>query len=253
MELRTKQFLLTVSAGKRLIAKAIPALEPVKRALKGHTVVIISGSTNGYVAEELLSLIGQRGDFSKNSFLRGVHVGPGREAEKGPYSATDVVIEKGQWVRGKTIFDAASGLGSEDVVIKGANAVDPVRKIAGIQVGNPMLGTSAPILQAVLGRRTQLILPVGLEKRVFGDIAATAARINRPSASGTRLLPVSGTIVTELEALPLLTGASAELVAAGGVLGAEGSCWLAVSGTEGQLQAATELIGSLVAEPAFGE
>ncbi|WP_156496379.1 hypothetical protein [Clostridium coskatii] len=33
----------------------------------------------------------------------------------------------------------------------------------------------------------------------------------------------------------MLTGISAELVAAGGICGAEGSCWMAITGTEEQL------------------
>lgn len=248
---KTKQFQLTVAAGKRLIAKAVLQLEQVKKALNGHTIVIVSGSTNGYVAEELLSQIGQKGNFDKKSFLRGVNTAPGVKVAKGEYSGTDVVIENGVWVKGKTIFDAAPGLGSDDVILKGANAVEPDRKLAGIQIANPKLGTSEPILEAVLGRRTQLIIPVGLEKRVFGSIAEMASRINSPSASGTRLLPVAGTIITELEAVQILSGASAELVAAGGIFGAEGCCWLAVSGSQEQLSAAENVIQSVQKEPAF--
>ena len=253
MELQTKQFHFTVSAGKRLIAKSIITLEPIKKALNGHTIVVIAGSTNGYVAEELLTAIGQKGDFSKNSFMRGLNVGPGRKAENGAYNATDVVIESGLWVKGKTIFDVAADLGCDDVIIKGANALDLKRKLAGISIGHPALGTSGPILQAALGRKAQLILPIGLEKRVTGNIAEIAALLSSPSASGTRLLPVSGTIITELEAVELLTGASAQLVSAGGVLGAEGSYWIAVTGTEGQLKVASDIIKSIINEPPFGE
>ena len=167
MQNSTKQFLLTVAAGKRLIAKAVVSLEPVKKALSNYTIVITAGSTNGYVAEEMLSHIGQKGDFSKNSFVRGVNLGPGGKIEKGPYSGSDVVIEKGIWLKGKTINDVVSGMGSNDVIIKGANAVDAERKLAGVQVGNPVLGTSEPVLQANVGRRVQLIIPIGLEKTRF--------------------------------------------------------------------------------------
>lgn len=252
MNFSTKQYLLTVAAGKRLIAKATAALVPVKEALTGHTIVIVSGSTNGYIAEELLTLIGQRGDFCKDSFLRGVNIAPGRKVERGEYTGTDVVIESGSWVKGKTIFEVGPSLSSDDVIIKGANAVDGERKLAGIQIANPTFGTSAMVMQAVMGRRTQLILPVGLEKRVMGNIAELAARVNSASASGPRLFPVSGTIITELEAISLLTGATADLVAGGGVLGAEGCCWLAVTGTDKQLQTTSEILAPLITEPTFG-
>lgn len=248
---KTMQFLITVSAGKRLIAKAISGLEQIRTALDGHTIVIIAGSTNGYVAEELLTLIGQKGNFDKKSFLRGTNLGPGANIPKGEYSGTDIVIENGTWIKGKTIFDVAPHLDANDIILKGANAVEPDRKLAGIQIANPTFGTSGPILEAVMGRRVQLIIPVGLEKRVFGSIAETASKLNGPSASGTRLLPITGTIITELEAITLLSGASAELVAAGGILGAEGSCWIAVSGTTEQLGVAADTIHAIQKEPAF--
>ena len=88
------------------------------------------------------------------------------------------------------------------------------------------------------------ILPIGLEKRVFGDIGTIAAKLNATNASGVRMLAVSGTIVTELDALERLTGVNAELVAAGGIYGAEGSCWIAVTGREDQVGQALALTKS---------
>jgi hypothetical protein len=49
-----KQFVVTPSAGKRLIAKALASHPAVSDALKNGTVVIVAGTTNGYVAEEVL-------------------------------------------------------------------------------------------------------------------------------------------------------------------------------------------------------
>ncbi|WP_196598187.1 hypothetical protein [Pectinatus frisingensis] len=248
---KTEQFQVSVAAGKRLIAKAVINMEQIKIASQEHTVVIISGSTNGYVAEELLKKIQQKDDFSKESFLRGVNVIHGAKIPKGKWSNTDVVIEKGIWVKGKTIFDVAADLGKNDIILKGANAVQPDRKLAGIQIANPKLGTSGPILEAVLGRRVQLILPVGLEKRVFGNIVEMAELINDSSTSGTRLLPITGTIITELEAINILSGAHAELIAAGGIFGAEGSCRFAVSGTDKQLTKMADIMHVVQKEPFF--
>ena len=246
-----KQFLITIPAGKRLIARAVVALGQIKEALKSHTIVIVSGTTNGYIAEELLAIIGQTDDFSKEMFFRGINVGLGIMPQKGKYSGTDVVIEKGKWIKEKTIFDVAQSLGQGDIILKGANAIDSERKLAGIQIANPTIGTSGPILQAVIGRRVELIIPVGLEKRVFGSISEIAAKLNEPSSTGLRMLPVSGTVITELEAIKILTGLSAELVAAGGVCGAEGSYWIAVTGKQEQVDAASEIIKSIANEPPF--
>jgi len=45
------QFVLTVAAGKRLIGKALAAHPAVQAASRSATLVIIAGTTNGYVAE----------------------------------------------------------------------------------------------------------------------------------------------------------------------------------------------------------
>jgi hypothetical protein len=138
-----------------------------------------------------------------------------------------------------------------DVILKGANAVDLQRKQAAILIGHPKAGTIAVALQAVLGRRVKLIIPVGLEKRVNGDVFYLAEKVNAPSAEGIRLFPTPGQVFTEVEAIQLLTGAEADLISGGGVCGAEGSCWLAVSGTKEQEEAAEKLLDSVVSEPAF--
>lgn len=53
-----KQFVVTPSAGKRLIAKALTMHPAVLEALKNGTVVVVAGTTNGYVAEEILKSLG---------------------------------------------------------------------------------------------------------------------------------------------------------------------------------------------------
>ena len=92
---------------------------------------------------------------------------------------------------------------------------------------------------------------MGLEKRVYENLDDLAATMNIPGVQGPRFLPVPGEIFTELDAIELLTGASASLVAAGGVSGAEGSVWLAVSGKPRQEKATETLIKSIINEPAF--
>ena len=49
-----KQFLITPSAGKRLIAKTLAKHPAIVKALRNGTLVIVAGTTNGYVAEEIL-------------------------------------------------------------------------------------------------------------------------------------------------------------------------------------------------------
>jgi hypothetical protein len=248
-----KQFLVTPAAGKRLIGKALAKHPEIFKVLQSGTIVIVAGTTNGYVAEEILATIGEAGNFSRQSFFRGVTLPPsfsGHAPHAGELPC-DIVIVKGVWQKGKTIFDVAGDLQEGDIILKGANALDLSKKRAAIYIAHPQAGTTGAILPAVAGRRVRLMIPVGLEKRVYGDIDDLAAKINAPGVQGPRLLPVPGEVFTELDAIVSLTGAHAELVAAGGICGAEGSVWLVVSGKSSQVYAAEELLKSVSAEPAF--
>jgi hypothetical protein len=118
-------------------------------------------------------------------------------------------------------------------------------------IGHPKAGTIGLALPAVVGRRVKLIIPVGLEKRVDSDLFELAKKLNAPGAGGSRLLPVPGEVFTELDALAALTGADVELVAAGGVCGAEGACLIAVTGNEDQEEYAMQIFASVADEPAF--
>jgi len=247
------QFILTPAAGKRLIGKALAAHPTVQAASRYVTLVIIAGTTNGYAAEEILLGLAQADGFSRKRFFRGIVLPSGRTTKEGrlPDESDfpgDVVIVKGVWQKGKTLFDVADSLREGDVILKGANALDLTRKQAAVLIGHPRGGTTITALQAAVGRRVQLILPVGLEKRVPGDLMELAARINAPGESGFRLLPVPGEVFTEIDAIRLLTGAETEMLAAGGVGGAEGAVWLALRGSDEQLQRAEELIKEVSAE-----
>lgn len=251
------QSMLTPAAGKRLIGKGMAAHPAIKAALKSGTIVIVAGTTNGYVAEEILTSIGQVAGFSKKRYFRGITLPPtqrvtetGRLPDEGGFQG-DVIIKDGLFVRGKTIDDVANDLKEGDIIVKGANALDVAHRRAAVLVGNPSGGTIMVALRAAVGKRVRLIIPVGLEKRVPGNLDELAAKVNTPGAKGLRLVSAPGEVFTEIDALAVLAGVSAELVAAGGVGGAEGCVWLAVSGTPEAEQKAEELLRSVAGEPAF--
>jgi hypothetical protein len=252
-----KQFLITPQAGKRLIARTLANHPAIIKALKKGTLVIVAGTTNGYVAEEILKNHKIVNDFSRKHFFRGITMPPtktvtkeGRLSDESKFPG-DIIITKGVWEKGKTIADVIDELKEGDVILKGANALDLTRKQAAILIGHPKAGTIGLALPAVVGRRVKLIIPVGLEKRINGDLNNIAEKLNSPGAGGYRLLPVPGEVFTELEALRALTGAEVELIAAGGVCGAEGSCWITVNGSEEQEEFAEQIITSMADEPPF--
>lgn len=242
-----KQSCITPVMGKRLIGKGMAQHPQVQDILEKGTLVIIAGTTNGYVAEEILGALGQVEGFTRVGFRRGVTAGPGGKLADAAFPG-DVVIVDGVWQKGKTIFDAAGDLDAGDIVLKGANALDPYGQAA-VQIAATDSGTVHAALSAVYGRRARLIIPVGVEKRVFDDVVELAKVINAPEASGPRLYPIFGEVFTELDAIELLTGAYAQLIAAGGIYGAEGSAWVVVSGSDEQEDAAAALIRSVRDEP----
>ena len=220
---------LTPEQGKKLIAKAIAVLPDVVETVRKGTCVVITGTTNRYVAEELLKLIGE--DASLPGFFRGVTVPRGVKAEAAD-PVEDVVIVKGKRVRGKTVFDVAPGMGKDDLIFKGANAVNLETGEAAVLVGNPALGTSLPLLQASYGRRVPVIIPVGVEKRVPAPIRMLAEQVRDPDTAGLHMLPLPGEVFTELDALETLYDLEAEIIASGGVMGAEGAVYFLVSGED---------------------
>jgi hypothetical protein len=243
-----KQYIITPAMGKRLIGMAIANHPDIQRVLVKGSLVIIGGSTNGYVAEEVLKSIGQSEGFSKAGFRRGLVAPTGFDVPKIDFPG-DVFIQDGEWVKGRTIFDVVDGLKTGDMVVKGANVFDN-RRQAAVHIGGSTGGTILCALTAIIGRRVGLMVPVGLEKRVFEDVNEIAARCNAPGASGPRLMPLPGKTFTEIDAIKLLTGAGAFLISAGGVYGAEGAVRLGISGDEGQMETAGNLIDSLIDEPA---
>ena len=180
-----KQFLITPSAGKRLIAKTLVSHPAIKKALKCGTLVIVAGTTNGYVAEEIFRYNNISNDFYRGRFFRGIILPPaqsitveGRLGDESKFPG-DVVITDSVWQKGKTIGDVVDSLKEGDVIVKGANALYLTRKQAAILIGHPKAGTMGLALPAIVGRRVKLIIPVGIEKRIIGDLSLLAENSTR--------------------------------------------------------------------------
>lgn len=245
----TCEIMLTVAMGKRLIARGLMADARVADAMRNHKLLIIGGSTNGYVAEEALKALGDTRAFDKRGFRRGVTAAPGAHMQTKP-CGFDMLIDKGSVRTDGDVFAFVNDLGEGDMIMKGANALYLPGGEAGVLIGHPQGGTVIPTIAAQIGRRVSVVVPVGLEKRVEEPIAALAAVANSAEADGPRLCPLPGRTFTELDAIAALTGAKAKLLAAGGVLGAEGCVWLAVSGTDEQIQTVRALHKELSDESA---
>jgi len=254
--------ILTVAESKRLIGKAVAQMPIVKNALANGMVIIIKGTTNAYVAEEIT---GKKADHA--AFVTG-RIEPEKGTKNLPRvkPVNHLILEKGKVVD-IPLAEAAKKLKAGDVVIKGANALDYKNKIAAVNILDPAGGTTGITMPFIVARKAHLVIPVGLEKLVAGDVVDLTLKMREPMESlpaaskrSSALFPghilpsmwlLTGEIVTELEAINILTGATAFQSSAGGVSGAEGSCWIVFRGTRDQVKKAMELVNAIQGEPAY--
>src|SRR5512136_1664435 len=254
--------ILTPAESKRLIGKAVAQMPIVKNALANGMVIIIKGTTNAYVAEEIT-----RNKADHAAFVTG-RIEPEKGAKNLPKvkPIPHLILEKGKVVD-IPLPEAAKKLKAGDVVIKGANALDYKNKMAATDILDPAGGTLGATFPFVVARKVYFVIPVGLEKLVAGDIVDLTLKMREPmeslpAPSGSSSAPfpgdiipsmwlLTGEIVTELEAIKILTGATAFQSSAGGVSGAEGGVWLVFRGTRDQVKKALDLVRSIQGEPPY--
>lgn len=243
-----RQFVLTVAESKRLIAKAVVALPEVQRAMKDGTVVVATGTTNAYVLEELW---GRKID--KRCYRSGITTPdePERSPEPQGKKIPDVVFVKGKVESKYDRVNAVEDMKKGDVYIKGANVLNYDDNVAGILIGGMDGATIGNTIGHIIGKQIQLIIPVGLEKLTYEDINELHLIASEEDYEGPRMWPITGTIVTEIEAVAILAGVDAYHYSAGGIAGAEGAVRILVEGTDEEVEETLELVKSIKGEPRY--
>lgn len=246
---------LTVADGKRLIGKAVARMPLVKKALRDGMVIITRGTTNTYVAEEILGKKIAHGVFVTGRILPTKNA---RTLPRVPRSKrmSEIVIVKGKVVSDLPYAEAVKRLKAGDVVIKGANLLDYPNKTAGVMIGAPNSGTIGACYPYIIAKRAHLVIPVGLEKQGSSPLIEVQRKMRQPirSVSPRRvysMFMVTGTIVTEIEALKILGDVDAFQCAAGGIGGAQGSSWLVWRGPKAKVENALKIARSVQGEPPF--
>ena len=240
---------LTVAESKRLIAKGVRAIDYVDRALEEGIVAVPKGTTNAYVAEELL---GRK--IEKTHYVLGATFPRGSKPFQIDGSLPDVVIRNGEVIEDMPAIEAAKEMGPGDVFIKGANAINPALDQAALLIGDPTGGTMGAALGILTARRAHLLVPAGLEKTVPVDLDRVSQRLKTEPGRAPifGLWPFTAHVFTEADALRELTAVEAIPVSAGGIGGAEGAVWLMLSGSEHQLDETMTVLDGVWGEPAFG-
>lgn len=267
---------LTPSESKRLIAKAVAALPEVRKALQSGRMIISEGTTNAYVIEELFDT-----PISKEIYACGVISGGGMSAvpaelrimphllkcgkavdarppeeqrlkpeSPGESEDADEFHPKDNW---ELHAELIKEFEADDVLIKGATAVDQWGN-AGVFVAEGDGGSIGRDLPVVLARGAHLIVPVGLEKLVPSVAEASKncsiQRFKHAFGFCPAVMPlINGKVVTEVQALKILTDVTAIHVASGGIGGSEGTVVLSVGGEEKGVDQAFELVKSIKGEP----
>jgi len=237
---------LTPPMSKRLIAKGVAALPQVRAALESGRIVVTLGTTNAYVAEELLGEPIDRGAFAAGFIDDRWNINA-RLGELG-----DLVLEDGKRIEigpEETLTSLTAG----DVVIKGGNALDP-EGVVGVLMGASTGGTIGRYVATCLARGIELVAPIGLSKSVHTSIVELSkemgiGRTTFRSGMPCGIFPLHARVVTEVDALGTLFAVRAFHVTSGGVGIGAGAVSLLIEGEEPAVRDAFALVEALRDEP----
>lgn len=242
-------FTLIPAESRRLIAKAVVQMEEIKIAKKKAYIILNGGTTNGYIAQELL---GMR-DLEPQKFTGGTNTHRllcVTDADK--RTPFPIILYKGER-SSKTLPEALQDFHIETVLIKGANAIDPEGNVGVITSGFDG-GTIGATYGTVTSQGLKYIFAVGLEKMVASvKVAAAWAGAKTFDYTmgadfGMFCIP-NGTIVTEIEALKILADVEAKHIASGGVGESAGAVVLVIKGEEANVRKAISIVEPIKGEP----
>jgi len=234
-------FTLTPSESKRLIAKGVAAMDIVKKARENAYILLAGGTSNAFIAEELLGR-----DFEPEKCSFGISTsGVLCNTPLDTLKMFPNVLYKGE-PSSVTFEEAFQDFHPDTVVIKGGNAIDAEGNV-GIVTSGFDGGTVPRVLGYLTSTGLNFITPVGLEKMVPSVIegckAVGAKKFDYSLGANFGMFHIATSIAfTEIEALKTLFDVKGTLVCAGGVGGNEGSVTLAVDGEEENIKKMVEFL-----------
>ena len=229
-------------ASKRLIAHGVAAHPKVLHAIGQGTVVITLGTTNAYVAEALLGTAIDHAAFAAgvidDRWNINARIGDARE----------IVLRCGEAIEIEP-EELLASLGPDDVVIKGGNALDPFGTV-GVLMAASTGGTVGRYVATALARGVGIVVPISVGKSIHTSAADLALEMGSKQiqlADGipSGLYPLTGHVVSEIEALQLLYGVDAMHVASGGIGEGAGSVSLLLEGEDESVRTAFDFLASL--------
>jgi len=240
-------FTLTPAESKRLIAKSLVAIPEVRQAKEEGYLIVGRGSTNAYIVEELLEKSIEKEKYVAGQIIKGITCALLQGVRLQPVTFHKYKLLE---VEPSTVIDK---LGSGDVLLKGANAIDHTGAV-GVVMASPVGGTMGEFYLPMKARGGTIIYPVGLEKMVLSVEEASQMgglhAIERSIGARVGMVCVSdGTTYTELDALEDLFAVEAVHFASGGYGGSEGSVSIIVEGYEEDVNHCCDYIEGIKGEP----
>ena len=233
---------LNSTTAKRLIAQGVATHPLVSNALSQGTVVVTLGTTNGYVAAELVGAPIDQGAFAAGVIDDRWNI----NARLG--EASDLVLRDGEQIPfdEKAVLDA---LTAGDVVIKGGNALDPFGTV-GVLMAAATGGTVGRYVPTAQARGVDIVIPISLSKSIHASVANLALemgsrKVELAMGIPCGMFPLTGHVVTEIEALALLFDVHATHVCSSGIGIGQGSVSLLIEGEEANVRAAFARVDEL--------
>ena len=244
------QVTLIPPESKKLISHAVVSLDVVEKARQDGIILVGASTTCAFLLEELIDKKITEGYGCGITIPRGTCIMQEMlDSIRQRGYARIWVLEKGELCEEPKIDDVLKKMGSEDVFIKGANAIDPNGN-AVILLGSSIGGTAGRAYGVAMAKGIKIIIPVGLEKMIPTPISKAAAeagshRMDYSMGMPVGILPLHGMVVDEVEAIKILTGAEAIPISAGGVDGAGGAITLVIKGSEKAVKNSLEIVNSV--------
>ncbi|MHA1213340.1 MAG: hypothetical protein ACTSSH_12895 [Candidatus Heimdallarchaeota archaeon] len=220
---------------KKLIAVSLTAHELIREKMKKGKIFVARGTTNAYVLDEMLAI----SEFDKSCYVAGQIVPKGDRLTACPSDKRlpEILFTDGKSSKVKSTPETIDSLSKDDIIIKGANALDP-DGVAGVLLGHPKGGTCGVFWGPLVAKGLRLIIPIGLEKLVAHSILYNSMdmgieQIDYADGFQVGIFPLVGEVFTEIEALyNLFDLDEVTHVASGGIGGAEGAVTLLLRGED---------------------
>jgi hypothetical protein len=260
------QVSLIPAESKKLISKAIAKMDVFQQALREGLIVLHPSSSTYFLFEEVTGqkpptnvwvcgLIAPKGTCVEMAVMlegpasfANVEKNAPRSARPNPETFPHCwVLRKGEFSHQEPLGVLLEKMGPDDVFVKGVNALDIEGRV-GVLWGNLSEGGTATLVMAAQRRKGfHVIFPAGLEKLIpfsIKEVSKEAKRFEYDYSMGMPcgLLPCDGTVVTELRAIEILSGARAIPIAGGGLGGAEGAVTLVIKGDKEQVTQAIQYV-----------